>query len=94
MPWATCASKTVSPFSPPTLNVHPPSVLAHARVPCRRCALHPDENKKEVMQLRGVDYILRLLKASDETVNRWACNAIGILCMENGTNPVTLLSMR
>lgn len=44
------------------------------------------------MQLRGVDYILRLLKASDETVKRWACNAIGILCMENGTNP--LLSMR
>ncbi len=90
MRWATCASKTVSP--PPTLSVHHPCLLT--QVPYRRCALHPDENKKEVMQLRGVDYILRLLKASDETVKRWACNAIGILCMENGTNPVTLLSMR
>jgi hypothetical protein len=49
-----------------------------------------DANKKEVMELRGIDYILRLLKTKDETVNRWACNAIGILCMENGM-PVVLL---
>jgi hypothetical protein len=48
-----------------------------------------DANKKEVMELRGIDYILRLLKTKDETVNRWACNAIGILCMENGM-PVVL----
>ena len=40
------------------------------------------------MQLKGIDYILRLLKTNDETVNRWACNAIGILCMENGMAPL------
>lgn len=52
--------------------------------------LLPDENKKAVMQDKGIDQILRLLKSSDETTQRWSCNAVGIICMDCGTSKSAL----
>lgn len=48
------------------------------------CYCCSGENQDKVVQEGGFEAVVRLLSSPSMQVQRWALNAIGILCMDNG----------
>lgn len=46
--------------------------------------LNKANNQARVIEFKGIDRILPLLNSPSVDIQRWAANAIGIICMDNG----------